>query len=529
MYKLLIVDDEEIEINAFSLMVGRNFNNISLLSANNGVEAMQIALSEKPDIIFMDIEMPGIDGLTVIEELKSKIPELCLIVHTAYSSFEYAQKAVKVGADDYLTKPVKMQTLIGVIRESICDVEERRSRAIEARQFAIKLAEFKPFIEKDIISSVSNGVEGKEVILQYATMFDLQINQVFCAIFKIDSLRDDSLPEDLEKTLNRKKEIAFEIVETLKQICQCIASEYISGSVLAIIPFEKNLSEYDIRIWAVQLATFVCNKIKHIADVKVGIGGLTTLEDIQTSYYEAYRTMVDTSLDILVKHHDDFIRRTEDLKDIRHYEFETSKMIIAGDKGRAADLTEKLFALLVIQYKAIEELKTKLLEICFAIKKHIEENTIEGSSISFGGDPEKFFGLTNYDAMKSWLSDFVNNTADQVAKMSGNNSSGIIRDAKIYIEENYDKEISLESVSASVCVTPYYLSRLFKKETGENFSAYLTQFRIFKSKALLYSTDKSIKAIANETGFNSQAYFHRVFKKIEGVSPSDFIEKNRKG
>ena len=524
MYKILIADDEEIEISAFKLMIGNNFDDVSVLTAGNGVEAMLTVRVEKPDIVFMDIEMPGVDGLAAIEELKRDVPDTRFIVHTAYSSFAYAQKAVKVGADDYLLKPVKMQVLIDIIGNHIADIEKKRFQALESMQLASKLAKFKPFIEKDIVVSVVNGVEGQGILMEYASMFDFQVTRAFCIIFKINGASNAELTP--EKAVKHKNEIALAMIETLKQICQCVASEYISGSVLAIIPFEKHSNEYDLRLWSVQLAHYICSKLRGMAVMKVGIGGLTSLECIHTSYVEAYKTLNDSTLDLSVKHHDDLIPNAARLEDVWRLEAEIGELIITRKNGEALQRAGDLFNHLVRRDQSMDRLKGMLVESCSVIKRFIETNIIESFSTDFGVG--LLASLTSYDALKHWLEDFIKKAADQTDALSGKRNSTIIHKARIYIEKNFNQEITLENVAASVCVTPYYLSRLFKKETGENFNAYLTQFRIEKAKELFRSTNQSIKTVSYDTGFNTQAYFCRVFKKMEGISPSEYIQNLQK-
>lgn len=522
MYKLLIADDEEIEINAFKLMVSNHFKDISVISASNGIEAMLITKAEKPDIVFMDIEMPGFDGLTVISELKNKLPNSRFIVHTAYNNFDYAQKAIKIGADDYLLKPVKMQVLLDIIQNSISEIEKKRYKDNLAQELEMKMVRFKPFIEKDIILSLVNGADGPEMLTQYASIFGFPMAYVLCAIFKIDEYEYEY---ENEYDLDDDPDNDNKIVGTLKQISNCIAAEYISGSVLAIIPFEEPLKDDEVQKWSVQLVKFVSSKLN--ANVKAGIGPLTTIEDIQTSYYEAFKAISSNTPGKHVPY--TTVNASANQIDIRQCESEIGKLIVAGKNREALIQSENLFNGLMDQYKAIDILKTKLVESCFIIKRFIEVNTIEGFSVNFGGDLAILLHLTSFEALKRWLVDFVNNMATQMENQSGKHNSEIVGEVKSYIEKNYDKDITLESVAASVCVTPWYLSRLFKKETGKNFSTYLTQSRIDKAKELLRSTNKSIKTVSYDTGFKSQAYFSKIFKKIEGVSPREFtqdMEKN---
>ena len=94
--------------------------------------------------------------------------------------------------------------------------------------------------------------------------------------------------------------------------------------------------------------------------------------------------------------------------------------------------------------------------------------------------------------------------------------------AKTYIDENYEKELTLDSVARKIAISPYYLSKLFKDEIGENFIEYLTRLRINQAKKLLEENRFSIKEICMLVGYSDPNYFSRIFKKIEGVTPTEY-------
>ena len=97
--------------------------------------------------------------------------------------------------------------------------------------------------------------------------------------------------------------------------------------------------------------------------------------------------------------------------------------------------------------------------------------------------------------------------------------------AKEYIEENFRRDISLDDVSREVDISPYYFSKLFKQETGRNFIEHLTEIRLKNARDLLQNSQLSIKEICVQSGYSDPNYFSRIFKKYEGVTPSEFRER----
>ena len=117
------------------------------------------------------------------------------------------------------------------------------------------------------------------------------------------------------------------------------------------------------------------------------------------------------------------------------------------------------------------------------------------------------------------LADFV--AAAEIQQVSTGISPNI-HSVLYIIHTQYMKNITLESVAKQMNYTPYYLSRLFKKHTGNTFTEYLSNYRIEQSKKLIREGKMSIKEIAAAVGFNSQGYFAKIFKKYTGVSPGEF-------
>lgn len=129
--------------------------------------------------------------------------------------------------------------------------------------------------------------------------------------------------------------------------------------------------------------------------------------------------------------------------------------------------------------------------------------------------------------MKKW---FLGKTSEICSNMESareKEAVSIIEKAKSYIRDNYKKDISLDEVSREVDISPYYFSKLFKQETGGNFIEYLTEVRLRNARELLKDSGLSIKEICAESGYSDPNYFSRIFKKYEGVTPSEFRERLR--
>ena len=133
-------------------------------------------------------------------------------------------------------------------------------------------------------------------------------------------------------------------------------------------------------------------------------------------------------------------------------------------------------------------------------------------------------GFTTMDQLQSWFLDYMKAAAEVIHAKASEKYSDIVANARDYIGNNFQKDVSLDEVSRVANVSPYYFSKVFKEETGETFVEYLTGLRMEYAKNLLREKEKSIKQICVESGYSDPNYFSRIFKKTVGVTPSEYRE-----
>ena len=123
-YRIIIAEDEEIERTALRLILHTRMPQFRVIAeTNNGVELLELCRQENPDIVLLDINMPGINGLDAMEQIRQSVPDIHFIILSAYADFGYAQRALKLGACDYLTKPIKTDILIAALLQAFLKVE----------------------------------------------------------------------------------------------------------------------------------------------------------------------------------------------------------------------------------------------------------------------------------------------------------------------------------------------------------------------------------------------------------------------
>ncbi len=532
MYKVLIADDEAIERNASRLMLKKNFENIEIVAeAANGLEAIDMAIEHCPDIIIMDIKMPGIDGLRAIKEIKNVLPRAKFLVLTAYGNFQYAQRALKIGVEDFLLKPVKRQKLIETLNMVINKIRNEGLESQQAIELKAKIENLIPFIERDILSTIIAGGNASEIIQRYAGFLDVNLSVAFCIVIKVnEKFSDVSVHDNVEISLIKQK-VYQAIVETVKGVCNCLVSELFNNYIILLVPVQKDYDKYRNKIWAIDLASYINSRVKgsNLIDLKFGIGGVHKgYSCLYDSYIEALNAVKFTDEQNTIIHYGDInIDQSSDNLYPFDIEQKLSEKILLGDKSASLALAVDILNILFeVWGNKINTIKGKIFELVVVISRSIRQQI--PAIYEYAGVSDDLFvqinNIKDLNNLRTWTLKHIESLINLIEESKKNKINSVISAATKYIDENYNKDLALEDVAYKVGISSYYLSRLFKHELKKNFIDYITEQRINKAKELLKGTNMSIKEISYGVGFNNQTYFSKVFKKVTGLSPSEYKE-----
>jgi len=299
--------------------------------------------------------------------------------------------------------------------------------------------------------------------------------------------------------------------------------------IVVFIPSNFN-EEYSDRVKAYEIASYVVNRLKSSCEelqLNIGIGSYKTVKNIASSYEEALRAL-HYYKDKGIAHIKDITVQVDNISEYpKDQESRLIEMMTNMDEEEAFDAYNKIYSWVFENYKdSYKEGKWKLMELMM---------TIDRVALDFGVKDENKSYLFNmnsiegYLALESWCRARIVITIKNISELQKKKINRVIIDAKLFIDENFCNEITLEEVSKAVCVSPHYFSRLFKEETSENFIEYLTKIRIESAKELMKSGSLSIKEICFKVGFADPNYFSHIFKKTEKLTPSEYIKNCNKG
>lgn len=528
MYRILLADDEQIVLDALEYMISKSFPDKCVLeTARSGKEAVRKAESFRPDLVFMDIQMPGLNGIEAVAAIREQNSNTVFIMLTAYDKFDYAKRALNLGAFEYLLKPINRAKITEVLKkafEKIDNEKKRRSSDLEMRE---KLKNVIPVLESGLIYSIVFHEDHKDEVFKYKTLLNIRERGGY--IMNIEFGEADDHGELNDKIGVSVKSMSFYpcLKRVVQECCKCVVGPVMLNKVVVFVP-QNPAAEYMLRISAIEIAERIYNRLKSEIDAefRIGIGSYQpTLVQLCQSYDEALRALHYAPLKIV---HFNDLPEEQVVKD--DYPMGLEKSFLdkckKGDRQACDDFTEIFDWLVKVHGENPLEVKTKLLELVFMAERMAYSNgAMEYGFSDRKGYLETIVDMDSYSNVHVWCTGKIQTAIFAIANNKENKAGHITMSAKNFIDNNFHKDITLEDVSQAVNLSPYYFSKLFKSETGENFIDYLTRVRITKAKQLLNNRELSIKEICYTIGYSDPNYFSRNFKKIVGVTPTEFRER----
>ncbi|KAA0544135.1 response regulator [Bacillus sp. BGMRC 2118] len=501
MMKLLIVDDEQIEREGLNVILQRAFPKLKIEQAKNGVHALEIVEKFHPDLILMDIKMPGMNGLETIERISTTHPHIKFVMVTAYDSFDYARQAIKLGVKDFLLKPSKANEIVTTVAKVLTQCEEEKHVLAREKIQREALQKTLPLVETDIVTQL---------------LFD-----------HVHDVHLDMLVEMLGSETNEEKFVMVVLLPPGSEKYYSLIKEKVRmtrrgwvgalyGRQLPIIVFRD--SEKSFRSQAISLVNEILSIAKEEGEGKwfIGIGNVcSSMNGIRQSYQESLYVTTDPAAPSKYRFY-------QDVSPSYMAEVYKAKQRELYDHIRLGNWSDvSLYIMNLIQnYENTEipllEIQQRVLELLWEASRIISELGIEVETPLFS------FHVKNGRELRSETNLLLSRLKEVYSSHRINYEADTINTIKKYIIENSHRDISLEILGENVGLSPIYISKLFKEKLGINYIDFLTECRIEQAKKLMTDTDKSIKEITFEVGYHEPNYFSRVFKKMVGSSPMEY-------
>ncbi|MNI44663.1 HTH-type transcriptional regulator YesS [compost metagenome] len=217
---------------------------------------------------------------------------------------------------------------------------------------------------------------------------------------------------------------------------------------------------------------------------------------------------------------------TDTLQSTFFYKFHAGLMneLKAGHTDNVVALLDTLFAKLAGPRLQIDYVQSICAEIIFTSARTLYEIDEDIEHVLSGrmAIMDALYAQKSIGALKAYMLELFQTLGTYVAGKNNSKNSRTISRIKAIVQEGYARELSIAKIAEEVFLTPNYISLIFKKETGETITDYITGIRVAKAKELLLTTDLKVMEIAGRVGYENPHYFSTVFKKTVGMHPLKF-------
>ena len=505
MYKVLVADDETPIRDWLEICVNSTGCGCEVVAkASNGQAALEQYEKEHPDIIITDIRMPFMDGMDLISKIRERNSQIPVVILTSYTDFSYARQALQQGVTEYILKTeVTVERMKEILTQVIIKLEKKTHKnegeyyqqerrrghflkrcisesneqikeeiATELRQLEI------PLSEVNMAAVVFCDLDG--TIINEEQFPDIRIAAVL-SVFSHTALMLCNIIGQTSQI--RQREILYQAAANIME--RTGASVGISNvySGFSIFPFmiKEAYGRFTQRFY---------DKRRMVHELEQFYGDSDTVIKLR-EYQQAFETSVkegnyeksrDQLLDIIK------FMSIKKLSDIQLIRNTCTNMLKFFYYSYAPEVGKKLAHMEHI----MAQIETS--ETMYEIEQFIDQNICQIQEA--------------YDKSRVQY-------------------SGSIQRAIDFLQENYSRELTLPIVAAHTGFSPDYFSRIFKEETGTNFSTYLTRLRLKKALELLMTTNMKVYEVSSEVGYTNMSYFSTVFKKEYGVNPFDFKNSSK--
>lgn len=476
--------------------------------AENGRTGLELLRRERPDVVISDIRMPDMGGFEMLETARAEGIESKAIILSAYSEFEYARTAIRLGATEYLLKPVSIDELFKSLEHIRAQIEKERA----------KQPDMLGSLEQVIGAVVYGQLEPDDTIKSYlSSRYQIDENQTFIEIcvYLGNNYADGAGP--VQKRWER-------LLERAGAEKYCIVKAEYENSLLAVV---YGCSDSHLLKRSVQLALMEGEEDYGNAGyiLAKGLGELKRRFETIYSYMDWNVTLGN---DVLITWPQ--VTQIQTMICVYPVELENSLKteLCLGGEEKVREVVKKFHEFFseekLYSPKDIKECYIRFLWAAISVMKEI--GMIDYSSLNQQALLDRIMGSRSRRELKEIAGEVLE---DSKSKISGEGYKEhlTVKRVKSMIHEFYQTGITLDEIARRLDVTPEYLSSLFHRATGETFSVFMRNYRIQKAKELLLGTQMKLYEIADAVGYSDGKYFSKVFRECTGCLPAEYRKANK--
>lgn len=541
MLKIFLAEDEVVVRETIKRMIPWEELGFELVGeAADGEMALPLLIRQQPDLLITDIKMPFMDGLTLARLAKKEIPGLKVVILSGYDDFNYAKQAIGIGVEDYLLKPITKNALIERLSEIRSRYEHEKTQKEYYEKFQREMQAYEKNSSRDFFEALVGGSMDMMEVYKRAEKLGLDIVAEAYNVL-IFTMNCD---EDFSRQRDEYSSWEAESLELLEN--------FFAGHSSAML-FRSNIFSYGVLLKGqretIEENTRACvDEIRKILSRQDGrrewflaVGqSVERLSQIQKSYHTASRAFSQRYLyDENILYYDEMETmehpggqaETEDNAYLQKVDVNAlnpailQKFLSNGLQEETENFVKDYFY--AIGQEPMESLVFRnyvILNVRFSVISFIKGLGCDTNEME-SADTEEVLAESgkNMESAIAYAKKMISQAIEIRDQNSGNKNRSILKTAVDFIDSHYmDEEISLNTVANVANVSSNHFSALFSQNMGQTFIEYLTTLRMNKAKELLRCTGMRSSEIAGEIGYKDAHYFSYLFKKTQGMTPSDY-------
>ena len=509
--KIIIVEDEKSIRNGLVKMLPKLDPEYEVVgSAKDGSEGYQRILAEQPDLVIMDIEMPEMDGLTMLEKLRKEGFTGKAVVLTAYSDFSYAKRAIELGIENYLLKPIKLEELKKTLGTASASLRQEAG----TRKIQEKLLSLEQIFRSALLAELTVD---EELEVYAETTYGIDSHGTFAILTAYLSDYYDDYYEPAERFLEPYLTAGSEY-----SVCMLTTVHHRS----IVIVFYNMKDPEKIRSWCEKLVIpSAYSNLKHppifgwtvcqgLTEFSSGLEKLEQARMWKLCFPEG-KLMTEKQISAV---------QTVPLKYSLDLESQLKQAVVKRDRAAYDRILEQIMAYCVEEPHHPDEIReawARLVVAMIAVADSMGRVTDHISMRHIVGELSQAISWQRIRELMQNFYDAITGGQDQPESVSL-----LVKRALSMIETYYSQGITLEELAERLCVTDEYLSTLIKKETGISFTETVRKMRIERIKELLLHSSLKLHQIAEMVGYSDPKYMSKVFKEEVGMLPAQFRKQN---
>lgn len=500
MKKVMLVEDEEFILQGIRCII--DWEEIAMTvsaMAHNGKEALEKFQEDPVDILVTDVEMPLMNGLDLIREVRRISPRTRCIILSGYDEFEYARTALKLDVEEYILKPIDEEKLKDALVRAALRLEEIDRK--DAGNMEDKIGWHK------LLKGKMTKEEAQEMYLMLPQIQEEE--QVFCGVMKIDT-----------GTLEGRDGIN-EILRKLQHWEQRSKTIYLAPDTLFLLLYGESEEKEEEILEA-------CRDFQDRLESDYGIMSFITVSGPIRDYEElaqGYKMSMKLQKYRMLEGYGSCINEAhiKDRKsgDVVIDEALLRKLILKKDKDGALNYIEDLFINNLKSQVSVDVLYQISLKIAILLQEiKAEYKLAQSRNLQDLSDMiEKIYQADDIFGLKTI---FISEITEIITYLHTEDSqyTPVVKQIMAEVQKNYREDMNLKTLSYKYHMNASYLGQIFQKEAGCSFAQYLSNIKNSIAKDLILNTNMKINDIAREVGYPDTSYFYRKFKQCYGVSPA---------